>query len=177
MRHRVFNPVCLTFFPVVERCCDKLPGPNRVPGCHPCKSKRNCGTVVLELCGQKTQEKGQWSVWQGHLHLTSSDIRTVYMSLCWDPDILWGLVVLLLLGGHQENLGIEVSLWKLVKSCEVCNHLIFAIQQMVSSAAFKIQDCLFIMYGRFQHDWAPRTPASVSKMYLGKSLLRPPLSP
>ena len=24
------------------------------------------------------------------------------------------------------------------------------------------------MYGRFQHDWAPRTPASVSKMYLGK---------
>ena len=48
---------------------------------------------------------------------------------------------------------------------------------MVSSAVFKIQDCLFIMYGRFQHDWAPRTPASVSKMYLGKSLLRPPLSP
>lgn len=45
---------CLTFFPVVERCCDKLPGPNPVPGCHPCKSKRNCGTVVLELCGQNS---------------------------------------------------------------------------------------------------------------------------
>lgn len=91
-------------------------------------SQRETVALLYWNCVAKTQEKGQWSVWQGRLHLTSSDIRTVYMSLCWDPDILWGLVVLLLLGSHQENLGIEVSLWKLVKSCEVCNHLFFAIQ-------------------------------------------------
>ena len=115
---------CLTFFPVVERCCDKLPGPNPVPGCHPCKSKRNCGTVVLELCGQNSGKGAVISL----AGASPSDIRTLYMSLCWDPDILWGLVVLLLLGSHQENLGTEVSLWKLDKSCEVCNHLFFAIQ-------------------------------------------------